>query len=103
LWFGYGADADSGGPVGDRSLYFELGVWLPKKAARMLDERKAFKEQLTSFESDFDDQGWIFARAPASRFIGNDPGIDAQARRIAAWAVPTVGELLSLKPGARRG
>jgi hypothetical protein len=50
---------------------------------------------------DLDDGGWIWAQAPAARFVSEDPDelLDSQAARLAGWAVPQFEKLLSLRPG----
>jgi hypothetical protein len=105
LWLGYDADATSGRRARDMQLQIQVGTWLPKKEARVLDERRAFRDQLNHFQHDFDDGGWIAASAPVSTFIksGASETMDAQAARISEWAVPQLRELLSLKPGRHPG
>ncbi len=108
LWFGYDTNASPGRGVADGQLEFQVGVWLLKKQAKLLDESKSFKSQLKAHKLTFDvddDGGAIWASAPAKTFITVDAAetMDAQAEHIAAWALPKLKALLSLKPGRRTG
>ena len=108
LWLGYDTDAKPGRRVADGQLEFEVGVWLLRKQVKVLDERKSFKTQLKPHKLTFDiedDGGAVWASAPAKRFITADAAetLDAQAKRIAAWALPKLEALLSLRPGRYPG
>jgi hypothetical protein len=108
IWFGYDTDARPGRGVADGTLEFQVGVWLRKRQARLLDNSSAFKDQIAAHKLNFDvddDGGWIWAAAPAITFITEDvhDTIDTQAERIAGWALPNLTALLSLKPGRYNG
>jgi hypothetical protein len=108
IWFGYGTNAPPGRRESDGQLEFEVGVWLLKKQAKLLDANKLFRTQLKAdsftFEVD-DDGGAIWASEEAKTFIKTDAAeaMDAQAARIAAWALPRLEVLLTLKPGRYNG
>ena len=102
LWLGYLAE-EKGRSTAPRELQFQVGAWLRRKEARILDRRAVFKDGLKPLKHDLDDGGWIWAQAPASKFVSEDLDelLDTQAAALAAWAIPQFQKLLGLRPGRR--
>jgi len=100
IWFGYVAEEKSRSST-PRQLQFQVGVWLPRKEARVLDGKATFKDQLKPLKHDLDDGGWIWSQAPAVKFVSDDPDelLDSQATALGAWAVSQLQKILSLRAG----
>ena len=101
LWIGYEVEGGSLQAPGEAHIEFDVGVWLPKAATQVIGSRKAFKSQISRFDSDLSADGAIWTATPLAQLITTGPSdtLESQAKHIAAWAAPKLQDLLRLKPG----
>jgi len=101
LWIGYHVDERPLRRRARRDVEFEVGAWIPKAAAEVVQRRRSFKEQLDSYETDFSDGGAIWMSKPIRELIGAGPEetLEDQTEEIGDWVAERLHDLLRLKPG----